>query len=79
MDAIIGFFNGIEYSEISVHVFIEFHDSSYIATSVAIIGSTPDSDNAFFIEPIIVALLDQLMSSCDKFKIIVMVEFSCYY
>jgi len=55
--------NSIEDSEISIQVLIEFHDSSYISTTIAVIGSTPDSDNTFFLEPVDIALLNQLMCS----------------
>jgi len=67
-------FNGIENGEISVQMLVKLHDSSDITTTIAVVRSTPNSDHILLFEPIDITLLDQLMSSTDKFKSIMMIE-----
>ena len=43
----------IEDKEVVVHLFIDFHDSSFVAASVAIVGSGENRHDSFFMRPVV--------------------------
>ena len=63
----------VECEKVTSHVFINFHDASFIAASVTIVGSWENSDNLVLMTPV-VPIHDQLMRSCSQFEIVSSVE-----
>lgn len=53
----------LEYFEIFLQVFVQFHDGGYISTTVVVIWSRPHRDQ-FFIKHVLVPLHHQLVGSC---------------
>lgn len=64
---------GVELQEGVFHVFVELHDSSLVAATVAVVRSGEDSYDALLVAPV-VALHNQLMGSGDESKTIGAVE-----
>jgi hypothetical protein len=58
--------NSIKNDETSVKCLIKLHDGGNVATTVEVVGSTPDSDETLVLEPILVALLHQLVGTADQ-------------
>ena len=59
--------------QITFHEFINFHDSSFITTSVAIIRGWKDSDYIALVCPV-VSVHDQLMGSSNPCEVVRVVE-----
>jgi hypothetical protein len=59
--------------EVELHELINFHNSCFVTTSVAVVGSGEDGDYVSFVSPV-VAVHDQLMSSSYSDEAIGVVE-----
>ena len=61
------------YLQIIFHELVNFHDSSFITTSVAVIWSREDCDYVSLVCPI-VSVHNELMSSRDPCEVVRMIE-----
>jgi len=71
------FRNRGEDAELRIQVFADVHNGSNVTTAVAVIRSRPNSDHGLLREVILVAFIDKLVSTCDEFQAIDMVELGC--
>lgn len=60
----------------ALEVFIDLQDRSHITTSVAVVGSRPDRDQALA-EPVLEAIHNELMRTGDELKVIDVIELVC--
>jgi len=65
-----------EDAELGVHVLVDGHNGCDVAATVAVVGSRPNSDDRILREVVLVALVDELMSSGNQFETIHVVELS---
>jgi len=70
------FLGAIEFAEFRLALFIDDHDGSNIAAAIAVVGGTPDVNEAVLREHVLVALHDQLVCACNKFDVVDLVEVS---
>jgi len=54
-------------------MFVDLHDSSLVAATVAIVGSTEDGDHVLIVTPV-VTLHDQLVSARDERQPVMVIE-----
>jgi len=63
----------VKLEEIILHEFVDLHDGSLVAASVAVVGCREDCDDVAFVRPV-VAIHDQLVGACDSRQVIRMIE-----
>jgi len=63
----------MRYLQIELHKFVDFHNSSFVTASVAVVRGTEDSDYVSLVRPI-VPIHYQLVSSCNSGESIGMIE-----
>lgn len=74
MDTSHGFWDSFEDFELFLPCLFDLHDGSQIVASVAVVRSTPDSNQILVLEPMDIALLHKLMGPCNKFQSVDMAE-----
>lgn len=63
-----------EYLEVGVQIFAESHDTRDIAAAVAVIRCRPHSDHILRGKMILIALIDQLVSTGNELQVVDVVE-----
>jgi len=69
--------NGAEDAKLGVQILAYVHDGRYIATAVTVIWCRPNGNHRLLREVILVAFVDQLMSTSNELQTIDMIELSC--
>jgi len=63
--------------ELWLQVLAQVHNGRNVSAAVAVVGRRPDSDDILVFEMVLVALIDQLMSTGDKLQAIDVIELGC--
>jgi len=66
----------MENVESLVKLLIHVQNGSDVTTSVAVVWSRPDGDEVLVFEPVLEAIHDELMCSCNQSDIVDVIEFS---
>lgn len=62
----------------SLQVLVESQNCSYVTAPIAVVGSRPNGNNDIPFEHVLVALLDQLVSSADQIELVNMSKLFSY-
>jgi hypothetical protein len=69
----------MENVESFIKLLIDVQDGSNVTASVAVVRSRPDGNEVLVFEPVLEAIHDKLMRSCDQGNVIDVIEFSCHF
>jgi len=70
---------GVEDVESLFKFVADVQDRSYVSASVAIVWCWPNSHKVLVSEPVLEAVHDKLMGSCDQVDVVDVIEFWCYF
>jgi len=69
--------NGAEDAKLGVQILANVHDRRNIATAITVVRGRPDGNHGLLREVILVALIDQLMSTSNELQTINVIELGC--